>query len=49
MTSVKGKVKGTAAVRRWFALAEEALQTHSGRLNRLNVFPVAELTPGPTC
>lgn len=46
MTSVKGKVKGTAAVRRWFALAEEALQTHSGRLNRLNVFPVADSDTG---
>lgn len=43
---MKGKVKGTAAVRRWFALAEEALQTHSGRLNRLNVFPVADSDTG---
>ena len=46
MTSVKGKVKGAAAVRRWFALAEEALQTHSGRLNRLNVFPVPDSDTG---
>ena len=46
MTSVKGKVKGTAAVRGWFALAEESLQTHSVRLNRLNVFPVPDSDTG---
>lgn len=43
---MKGKVKGAAAVRRWFALAEEALATHSGRLNRLNVFPVPDSDTG---
>lgn len=43
---MKGKVKGTAAVRCWFAQAEQALETHSGRLNRLNVFPVPDSDTG---
>lgn len=43
---MKGKVRGTAAVRGWFALAEDALQTHSGRLNRINVFPVPDSDTG---
>ncbi|GAA1811977.1 hypothetical protein GCM10009771_12330 [Nesterenkonia flava] len=43
---MKGKVRGAAAVQRWFALAEEALQVHSHRLNRLNVFPVADSDTG---
>ncbi|WP_120005152.1 DAK2 domain-containing protein [Nesterenkonia muleiensis] len=44
--TVKGKVKGAAAVRRWFALAEEALQTHQSRLDRINVYPVADSDTG---
>lgn len=40
------RVRGAAAVRRWFALAEEALETHRSRLNRINVYPVADSDTG---
>lgn len=40
------KVRGTAAVREWFALTESALLTHRGRLNRINVFPVPDSDTG---
>lgn len=43
---VIAKVKGTAAVVQWFAAAEAALTAHSDRLNRLNVFPVADSDTG---
>lgn len=46
LTSVKGRVKGAAAVRRWFALAEDSLEAHSVRLNHLNVFPVPDSDTG---
>lgn len=43
---MRGKVKGVAAVRRWFALAEEGLADHRARLDRLNVYPVADSDTG---
>lgn len=45
-SAVRGKVRGAAAVRCWFALAEEALDTHRSRLDRLNVYPVADSDTG---
>ncbi|RJN31386.1 DAK2 domain-containing protein [Nesterenkonia natronophila] len=45
-SEVRGKVKGAVAVRRWFALAEDALETHRERLNRLNVYPVPDSDTG---
>lgn len=43
---MKGKVKGAAAVRRWFALGQSALEEHRGQLNQLNVFPVPDSDTG---
>ncbi|NDK30340.1 DAK2 domain-containing protein [Nesterenkonia haasae] len=43
---MRGKVKGSAAVRRWFATAEDALETHRARLDLLNVYPVADSDTG---
>ncbi|WP_022872268.1 DAK2 domain-containing protein [Nesterenkonia alba] len=34
------------ALRRWFALAEETLSEHRQRLNRINVFPIADSDTG---
>lgn len=45
-SAVRGKVKGAAAVHRWFAMAEDALDTHRERLDRLNVYPVADSDTG---
>lgn len=42
----KGKIRGAAAARHWFALAEETLQTHRHRLDRINVYPVADSDTG---
>lgn len=43
---LKGRIRGQAAVHRWFLLAEQALRTHGEALNRLNVFPVADSDTG---
>lgn len=40
------RVRGAAAVRRWFALAEESLEAHRSRLDRINVYPVADSDTG---
>ncbi len=42
----RGKVRGAAAARRWFALAEDTVQTHRPRLDRINVYPVADSDTG---
>lgn len=42
----KGRIRGHAAVQRWFLLAEQALRAHGDSLNRLNVFPVADSDTG---
>ena len=42
----KGRIRGHAAVHRWFVLAEQALRAHGESLNRLNVFPVADSDTG---
>ncbi|GGE62180.1 hypothetical protein GCM10011401_06500 [Nesterenkonia cremea] len=42
----KGRIRGHAAVHRWFFLAEQALRAHGDSLNRLNVFPVADSDTG---
>lgn len=42
----RGRVRGHAAVHRWFVLAEQALRAHGESLNRLNVFPVADSDTG---
>lgn len=43
---MRGKVKGAAAVHRWFLLAEAALETNVENLNRLNVFPIPDSDTG---
>ena len=43
---MRGRKDGAAAVRRWFALADDALTTHRDRLNRLNVYPVPDADTG---
>lgn len=43
---MKGKVKGAAAVRQWLTLTENALHTHSHRLNHINVYPVPDSDTG---
>lgn len=42
----RGRIRGHAAVHRWFVLAEQALRAHGESLNRLNVFPVADSDTG---
>ncbi len=42
----RGRIRGQAAVHRWFLLAEQALRAHGEKLNRLNVFPVADSDTG---
>lgn len=42
----KGRIRGHAAIHRWFVLAEQALRAHGESLNRLNVFPVADSDTG---
>ncbi|MCH8564854.1 DAK2 domain-containing protein [Nesterenkonia sp. LB17] len=43
---MRGKVKGAAAVHRWFILAEAALEQNVENLNRLNVFPIPDSDTG---
>lgn len=43
---MRGKVKGAAAVHRWFMLAEAALEQNVENLNRLNVFPIPDSDTG---
>lgn len=43
---MRGKVKGAAAVHRWFILAEAALEQNRDSLNRLNVFPIPDSDTG---
>ncbi|GAB3188621.1 DAK2 domain-containing protein [Nesterenkonia suensis] len=43
---MRGKVKGRQAVLEWFARAEQALETHRGQLDQLNVFPVPDSDTG---
>lgn len=43
---MRGKVKGAAAVHRWFILAEAALEENVENLNRLNVFPIPDSDTG---
>lgn len=43
---MRGKVKGAAAVHRWFTLAEAALEQNVENLNRLNVFPIPDSDTG---
>ncbi|WP_084479500.1 DAK2 domain-containing protein [Nesterenkonia sp. AN1] len=45
-SSARGKVKGAAAVHRWFLLAEAALERNVEPLNRLNVFPIPDSDTG---
>ncbi|MBO0594451.1 DAK2 domain-containing protein [Nesterenkonia sp. E16_7] len=45
-SSARGKVKGAAAVHRWFLLAESALERNVEQLNRLNVFPIPDSDTG---
>lgn len=40
------QVKGSAAALGWFSTAEDLLRQHTGLLNRLNVFPVADSDTG---
>lgn len=39
-------MRGAAAAQHWFALAEDTLQTHRHRLDRINVYPVADSDTG---